>query len=108
MTQIEQTAADLRSRYGVAGAALILQHAAIELYVEAHVEFHERMLQVLEVLSIAPAQGQTNPFDYDAWLRSRTERAHREFMERTSSLPRCDGRESLAEKLERYFGDRRY
>lgn len=48
------------------------------------------------------------PFDYDGWRRQRTERAHSEFMARTSALPRCDGRESLAEKLARYFGDRRY
>ena len=45
---------------------------------------------------------------FDTWLKQRTERAHREFMERTASLPRCDGRESLAEKLKRYFGDRKY
>jgi hypothetical protein len=48
------------------------------------------------------------PFNYEAWHRQRIERAHSEFMERTAALPRCDGRVSLAEKLARYFGDRRY
>ena len=50
----------------------------------------------------------TAPFNYDAWRRQRTERAHSEFMERTSGLPRCDGHVSLAEKLAHYFGDRQY
>jgi len=45
---------------------------------------------------------------FDTWMRDCTELAHREFMERTANLPRCDGRESLAEKLKRYFGDREY
>jgi len=27
---------------------------------------------------------------FDAWMRARTEHAHREFMERTSNLPPCD------------------
>ena len=48
------------------------------------------------------------PFNYDAWMRERTERVHSEFMERTAALPRCDGRVSLAERLARYFGDRQY
>jgi len=45
---------------------------------------------------------------FDTWMRDRTDRAHREFMLRTSSLPRCDSRESLSDMIERYLGDRKY
>ena len=38
---------------------------------------------------------------YDAWLRERTERAHAEFMERTSRRLRCDW---STEDVARYLG----
>lgn len=41
------------------------------------------------------------PFDYDAWMKARTERAHSEFMERTSRRLPCD---RTAEEIERYLG----
>lgn len=40
-------------------------------------------------------------FDYDAWIRDRTERAHSEFMERTSKRLMCD---VSPEEIERYIG----
>jgi hypothetical protein len=41
------------------------------------------------------------PFDFGAWMRERTERAHREFMGRTSKhLPR----EQTTEDIARYMG----
>jgi hypothetical protein len=41
------------------------------------------------------------PFGYDTWMRERTERAHREFMERTSRrLPR----DRAIEEIARYMG----
>jgi hypothetical protein len=43
-------------------------------------------------------------FDFGAWLRDRTERAHREFMERTSSLPAGrDRKPPSTEDNARYF-----
>jgi hypothetical protein len=40
------------------------------------------------------------PFNFDAWMRERTERAHREFMERTSRRLPCD---VTVEDVARYF-----
>lgn len=40
-------------------------------------------------------------FTFNAWMRERTERAHREFMERTSRQLRCDWR---TEDIARYMG----
>jgi hypothetical protein len=41
------------------------------------------------------------PFDYDAWTKARTERAHREFIDRTSRRLMCD---VSPEDIERYIG----
>ena len=46
------------------------------------------------------------PFDYGAWLRKRTERAHREFMDRTSRLLPCDLKLVSPAAIRRYLGDR--
>lgn len=40
-------------------------------------------------------------FDFDGWMRDRTERAHREFMERTSRRLPCDW---TTEDIARYMG----
>lgn len=48
------------------------------------------------------------PFDYDARLRERTERAHREFMDRTSRLLPCDLKLVPPAAIRRYLGDREY
>jgi hypothetical protein len=40
------------------------------------------------------------PFDFGAWMRERTECAHREFMERTSRRLPCDW---TTEEIARYF-----
>jgi hypothetical protein len=40
------------------------------------------------------------PFNFDAWLRDRTESAHREFMGRTSRRLPCDW---TTEEIARYF-----
>ena len=41
------------------------------------------------------------PFHFDTWLRDCAERTHREFMERTASLPPCD---TSIEGIARYMG----
>lgn len=43
-------------------------------------------------------------FDFDAWMRDRTERAHREHMERTSRLPPCIRRTYSAEEIAKFYG----
>jgi hypothetical protein len=54
------------------------------------------------------AASELKAVSFNTWMQQRTERAHREFMERTSELPSCGGRESLAEKIDRYLGELRY
>jgi len=44
-------------------------------------------------------------FNYDAWRADRTERAHREFMERTSRRLPCDW---TTDEIRRYFGCKQY
>lgn len=44
---------------------------------------------------------QSAPIHFDAWMGDRTERAHREFMERTRNLPPCD---TSIEGIARYMG----
>lgn len=63
---------------------------------------------VEESVELTPAPHPAVVMGFGAWMRECAEQAHREFMVRTANLPRCDGRESLAEKLKRYFGDRQY
>jgi hypothetical protein len=48
-----------------------------------------------------PAPRQAQSIHFDTWLRDRTERAHREFMERTANLPLCD---TSIEGIARYMG----
>ena len=42
--------------------------------------------------------------DFDAWQRGRTQRAHREFMDRTSRLPPCVRRTYSAEEIAKFYG----
>jgi hypothetical protein len=44
------------------------------------------------------------PFDFDAWMRDRAERAHREFMGRISRLLPCDLKLVPPESIGRYMG----
>jgi hypothetical protein len=40
---------------------------------------------------------------FDAWMRDRTERAHREFMARTSHLPPCIRRTYSADEIAQFY-----
>ena len=57
-----------------------------------------------DVKAALPAE----PFDYDTWMRARTERAHRELMERTSRMLPCDLKLVPPAVIRRYLGDRPY
>ena len=43
-------------------------------------------------------------FDFDAWIRDRTEHAHRAYMERTTRLPPCIRRTYSAEEIAKFYG----
>jgi hypothetical protein len=46
----------------------------------------------------------TKGFSFDTWMRDRTERAHREFMERTSRILPCDLKLVPPAAIRRYMG----
>jgi hypothetical protein len=49
----------------------------------------------------APTAGR---FDFEAWMRERTERAHREHMQRTSRLPACAPRVYPPDQIAKFYG----
>lgn len=60
-----------------------------------------RHLGNFELVQRDPAPDAAAPFHYDTWLRERTERAHAEYMERTSRYLPCDWNADL---VARYMG----
>lgn len=42
-------------------------------------------------------------FDFDAWMMDRTERAHRDFMHRTSRLPPCIRRTYSPDEIAQFY-----
>ncbi len=43
-------------------------------------------------------------FDFDAWMRHRTEQSHRSYMERTARLPPCVRRTYSADEIAKFYG----
>lgn len=43
-------------------------------------------------------------FDFETWMRERTERAHREHMDRTSRLPACAPRVYRPDQIAQFYG----
>jgi hypothetical protein len=65
-------------------------------------------LSQCNLVAVGGTLPRTEAFDFDAWMRERTERAHREFMERTSRLLPCDLKLVPAAAIRGYLGDSRY
>lgn len=60
-----------------------------------------RLLGRFDLVPRDPVQDATQPLHYDTWLRERNERAHAEFMKRTSRRLLCD---LSTEDIEAYIG----
>jgi hypothetical protein len=104
MTDIRATVEALRVRHGDVITSWIMQRAATELCVQAFAALREQLLAAIEVLSLDPITQKREANDFDAWLAARTERAHREYMERTSRLPMSARRTYSADEIAKFYG----